>query len=159
MVVKEFIMKNFFLFLIFGFSTISKSQVNDLCSRIGEADFFEDYITGSNDVPSIGLLENLFFDSLVKNQFIKINPNLTGLKVTGTAAPFEKKIPFNFWIENYICSDVYFYSAMKYSISYRSDGMVQEFLVITKDSEWQRTIIISRMLGSIITVWDSELNK
>ena len=122
--------------------------------------FGEDYPAGANDVPSIGVLERLLVDSTAKYEFAKVNPNIVTIKVTGNAAPYNRKISFQLWLDEFIKTEPYTSSKMDYhnSAAYRTDGVIQEFLRITKNGEWQRTIIISRYLGSIVNIWDSALN-
>ena len=123
--------------------------------------FEEDYPVGANDVPSIGVLERLLVDSTAKFEFAKVNPNIITIKVTGTAIPFKRKIPFQQWIDEFLKNEPYTSSKMDYhnSAAYRTDDVVQEFLdVYNKDGKWQRGIIISRYQGSIVNIWDSALN-
>lgn len=120
--------------------------------------FGETYLIGANDTPSIGILRYLLIDSTAKTKYAKVNPEIVSLKVTGTAAPFDKRVPFSKWLDDYVTIDSSDLSVKRYSISYRYDGVVQEFLTVYQQGEWKRTVIISRIQGSIITVWDSMLN-
>ena len=125
---------------------------------------FEDYKVGANDSQSIGVLKTIFVNPEDKYTFLKVNFELAQLNVTGTAAPFHKRVPFDTWIKDYVNSNEYGSDCtIRYRLSNRSDGMVQEFLTVEKilstgQRSTVRVIIISRLQGSIITVWDSKLN-
>ena len=84
---------------------------------------FEDYRQGFNDSSSIGYLKYLFIDDSIKFKYIERNPDLRELNVTGTAAPFEKRIPFDEWINQlYVEQDIN--HIFTYRLEERTDVMV-----------------------------------
>jgi hypothetical protein len=156
--IKNKVMKKI-IFAVLLALTVNVYAQNDLLEKFKlDNIFFETYVVGSNDTSSIGLLKDLFIDSTAKEKFREKNSKLDFLQVTGTASPFDKRIPFLEWINDYVKIEKYHSSQIKYTVSKRSDGMVQEFLVINNNEGWKRTVIISRMDGSIISIWDSNLN-
>ena len=148
------------LFFIIAFSCNISAQDSAKFESLAPNNIFETYVVGENDAPSIGLLQEIFFDSSSKEKYAQINPKIKNLKVTGTAAPFEKRIQFSEWIEKYVILGEFNQNTdnVKYSKSERSDGMIQEFLVMSNNEGKRRTVIISRMNGTIISIWDSKLN-
>jgi|694.fasta_scaffold28560_4 hypothetical protein len=125
---------------------------------------FEDYKVGANDSQSIGILKTILINPEDKYTFLKVNFELSQLTVTGTASPFHKRVSFDTWINDYVIAGEYGDNCItRYRCSNRSDGMVQEFLTVEKiastgEKVTVRVIIISRLKGSIISVWDSKLN-
>lgn len=151
-------MKKLIAAILVTFTVNANAQILSQLEKFAPDSIFETYVVGANDEASIGILKDIFTEPTAKEKYSEINPKIESLQVTGTAAPFTKRVPFSKWINDYVKSGQYPSSQIKYTVSNRSDGMVQEFLVIFKDGNWQRTVIISRMSGSIISIWDSALN-
>lgn len=153
-----------FITLLGAAQEIERYDTAQIDAIITANNFYEDYKVGANDSLSIGVLKTILINAKDKFTYEKINPKISELYVTGTASPFRERVPFKTWIEDCIHTNDYnSHYSMGYRLERRQDGMDIEYLVVrnnvNKDKSYPvRTIIIHRLEGSIISIWDSILN-
>lgn len=127
---------------------------------------FPDYRSGFDESSSIGLIDSVFNSCADKYDFLIRNPELYELKVTGTAAPFDRYVPFTEWLHLMDTTNLQNLTVW-YDLENRKDGMIIEslyFSITPNEPDFSlyrsivRSIIIYRMNKTIISIQDSDLN-
>jgi len=152
--------KLIFTIVAIAFSLSGFSQTIDIADLVDLLFEGQHFPAISNDTSNIGKLQTLFSDSTSKESYLASNPKLSELFVIGTFSSSDKKVLFSDWIKNYVKVGQYDNTCTsEYSITRRTDGVTQEFLMIESSTGYLlRQINISRYNESLVQVCDSELN-